>query len=257
MLGVVNLSPESPNRDSIVADATGAITRARRLVAEGAAVIDIGAQSSHYAAPLLTVEDEIARLLPALRALKAAGLLVSVDTWRAPVAAAALAAGADLINDSDGFQDPAIIETLAAARVPVIIPFLNGRSPHDLRPFDFADPLGAMLSFFERALARAEAAGLRDVILDPGTGYVYPGVSAEAKLAYQRIVYRDLGRIKALGRPVLVALPRKPDAALTAELVQSIIEGGAEWVRAHEPSKALTVHPENASVLGMRVTTSE
>ncbi len=239
IVGVVNLSPESPNKDSVAADPDAAVARARRLLAEGAAIIDIGAQSSHFAAPLLPEEEEIARLVPAVEALKAAGMLVSVDTWRAPAARAALSAGADLVNDSDGFQDPAMIEALGEARRPIILPFVSGASPHDPAPFTFDDPLAAMQPFFERALARATAAGLREIILDPGTGYVYPQVTAEEKVIYQRQVYRQLQRLRALGYPVLVALPRKQDPALTRELVQMIVENGADFVRAHEPALAV------------------
>jgi len=140
IVGVVNLSPESPNKDSIAADVDAAVTRARRLVEQGAAIIDVGAQSSHFSAPLLPESVEIERLVPAVRALKAAGMIVSVDTWREPVARAALDAGADIINDSDGFQDPAMSALLAGADVPIILPFISGASPHDPAPFTFDDP---------------------------------------------------------------------------------------------------------------------
>jgi dihydropteroate synthase len=239
IVGVVNLSPESPNKDSIAPSTDAAVVRARMLTRQGAAIIDVGAQSSHFSAPLLPQATETARLDPAIRALKAAGDVVSVDTWRAPVARAALDAGADLINDSDGFQDPAMIALLATAGVPIILPFISGASPHDPAPFTFDDPLASMLPFFERALDRAARAGVRDIILDPGTGYVYPQVTPEEKLAYQRKVYAALHRLHALGHPVLVALPRKQDRALTAELVQMIVDNGADFVRAHEPALAV------------------
>jgi dihydropteroate synthase len=239
IVGVVNLSPESPNTDSIAADVDAAVARARWLVEQGAAIIDVGAQSSHFSAPLLPEATEVMRLVPAVRALKAAGMIVSVDTWREPVARAALEAGADLINDSDGFQDPAMIALLAGAGVPIILPFISGASPHDPAPFTFDDPLGAMLPFFERALERTAAAGIRQIILDPGTGYVYPQVAAKEKVVYQRTVYASLDRFRALGHPVLVALPRKQDPELTRELVQMIVDNGADFVRAHEPALAV------------------
>lgn len=248
IIGVVNLSPESPNKDSVAADAAAAVARARRLVADGAAIIDVGAQSSHFAAPLLPEAVEIGRLTPGVRALKEAGLLVSVDTWRPSVAQAALAAGADLVNDSDGFQDPAMVELLAARRPPLILPFISGASPHDPAPFNFDDPLASILPFFEAALARAAAAGLQAIILDPGTGYVYPQVTAEEKVIYQRKVYRQLDRIRALGHPVLVALPRKQDPALTEELVQMIVDNGADFVRAHEPALAVAARRRRATL---------
>jgi dihydropteroate synthase len=239
ILGVVNLSPESPNQDSVARDAGTALARAQDLVVDGAAIIDVGAQSSHFAAPLLPEEVEIARLLPAIAALKGAGLLVSVDTWRVAVARAALDAGADLINDSDGFQDSEMIELLAAARRPIILPFISGASPHDPEPFTFEDPLQSMLPFFEQALGRTENAGLTQIILDPGTGYVYPQVTSEEKAVYQRTVYQNLHRFHEFGRPVLLALPRKEDPALTRELVQMIVDNGADFVRAHQPSLAI------------------
>jgi dihydropteroate synthase len=247
IVGVVNLSPESPNKDSVAESVDGAVARARRLAAEGAAIVDVGAQSSHYGAPLLPEATEIARLTPAIAALKAEGFVVSVDTWRASVARAALAAGADLINDSDGFQGPAMVKALAAARAPIILPFISGASPHDPEPFTFDDPLGAMLPFFERALERAARAGVRDIILDPGTGYVYPRVTPEEKVMYQRAVYGQLHRFRAFGHPVLVALPRKQDAALTNELVQMIVDNGADFVRAHEPRLAVAARARRAA----------
>jgi dihydropteroate synthase len=240
ILGVINLSPESPNADSIARDAAAAVERARRLMDEGAAIIDVGAQSSHYTAPLLPEQTEIERLLPGIAALKAVGMLLSVDTWRPAVARAAIDAGVDLINDSDGFQDAAMIDVLAGARLPVVLPFIAGTSPHDPAPFSYADPLADMLPFFERALGRARAAGLERLILDPGTGYATPHLTADEKAAMQRLVYRELHRLHEFGYPVLVALPRKADPALTRELVQTIVDNGADFVRAHEPSLAVT-----------------
>lgn len=248
ILGVVNLSPESPNQDSVARDVDGALLRAQRLIAEGAAIVDVGAQSSHFAAPLLPEDVEIARLLPAIAALKRAGILVSVDTWRVSVARAALDAGVDLVNDSDGFQNPEMIELLAKARAPIILPFISGASPHDPVPFAFDDPLGTMLPFFERALLRAGRAGISQIILDPGTGYVYPQVTADEKAAYQRTVYMNLHRFQEFALPVLVALPRKVNPAVTEELVQMIIDNGADFVRAHQPLLAVAAAARSSPI---------
>lgn len=235
ILGVVNVSPESPNQDSVVTGAEAAVERALSLTAAGAAIIDIGAQSSSYTAPLLPEAEETRRLLPALRALKDAGLLVSVDTWRAGVAQAAIEAGADLINDSDGFQDPAMIELLACWGGPVIVPAISGANPHDPLPLDRRQPVAAILRFFEAALARASRAGVHSLILDPGTGYRRPGVSAADKERYQVEVYHALPRLRGLGHPLLVAVPRKEDRRRTLALTRMIL-AEADFVRAHEPS---------------------
>lgn len=235
IVGVVNVSPESPNQDAVVQGPHGALARARALTAQGAHIIDLGARSSHYAADLVPPEEELARLLPALRELKAAGFIVSVDTWEAAVVRAAARAGADLINDSDGFQEPAVIEAVAESGLPVVIPFLNGPNPRALQPFDTADPLAVMLPWFERALERAQRAGVQAVILDPGTGYAQPHLTPAEKEAYQRRVYPQLPRLREFGRPLLVALPRKPSRAVTVELARMIVAAGVDFLRAHDP----------------------
>lgn len=235
IVGVVNLSPESPNQDAVVRGPDGALARARALTAQGARIIDLGARSSHYAADLVAPEEELARLLPALRELKTAGFIVSVDTWEAEVVRAAARAGADLINDSDGFQEPAVIEAIAESGLPVVVPFLNGPNPRDLRPFDTTDPLALMLPWFERALERAQRAGVQAVILDPGTGYAQPHLTPAEKEAYQRRVYPQLPRLREFGRPLLVALPRKPSRAVTLELARMIVAAGVDFLRAHDP----------------------
>jgi dihydropteroate synthase len=235
IIGVVNLSPESPNKDSVAADPAASVERARRLAEQGAEIIDVGAQSSYFATPLLTAQEESKRLVPAIRALKAAGFLVSADTFRAEVAAEAIAAGADLINDSDGFQDDEMIKTLATWGGPIIIPFISGASPHDPTPFNFDDPVSDILPFLQSATDRARARGIRQLLLDPGTGYRYPDVSVEAKERYQVKVYEALPQLRSLGFPVLVALPRKDDPSRTLELVRRIARY-ADFVRAHDPT---------------------
>jgi dihydropteroate synthase len=235
VLGVVNLSPESPNQDSVAAGTQAALRRAEFLAEEGAEIIDVGAQSSFFEAPLLPEDEELTRLVPVIQALKARGFTVSADTLRPSVAAAAIAAGADLINDSDGFQDPEMIETLARWGGPLVIPFISGASPHDPLPFNFDDPMADIAPFLSSALARAHAAGLKDILLDPGTGYRYPNVSPAAKEQYQLKVYRALPELSALGAPLLVALPRKESMQRTLELVRMIAEH-ADFVRAHDPA---------------------
>jgi dihydropteroate synthase len=95
-----------------------------------------------------------------------------------------------------------------------------------------------MLPWFETALERAERAGVRDVILDPGTGYAQPHLSPEAKEAFQRRVYPVLSRLRALGRPLFVALPRKPSRETTLELARMIVAAGVDFVRAHDAALA-------------------
>lgn len=238
VVGVVNLSPESPNQDAVVRGSEGAIARARALEAAGASIMDIGGQSSNFAAGLVSVEEETNRLLPAIRDLSAAGFLLSVDTWDAGVVRAAARAGAHCINDSDGFQDPAVIQAIAESGLPAIVPFLNGPNPRQVEPIDYEHPLDVMLPWFEAMLERAAKAGVTDLILDPGTGYAQSHLSTEAKEAFQRRVYPGLRRIRALGYPVFVALPRKQDPEVTFELACTIVAEGADFLRAHDADLA-------------------
>ncbi len=237
ILGVVNLSPDSPNRDSVV-EPGSLLERAAALTAAGAAIIDVGAQSSHYASTLRPVEEEREIIVDSVRRLKAAGYLVSVDTFRAPVVSAALGAGCDIINNSEGLQSREMLEALRGARIPVVVPFVGGADPRRMRRFDLEHPVDAILNYLEAAIRRATSAGITNLLLDPGTGYVYPDVTPIEKERYQERVYEALPRIRALGYPLLVAVPRKPDRARTLDLARRIVAGGADFLRAHDPALA-------------------
>jgi dihydropteroate synthase len=234
-VGIVNLSPESPNADSVALTPADAVARARWLVACGARVIDVGARSSSYKAPDVSWRVEVARLVPAVEALKEEGFLVSIDTWSPRVARAGASAGADMINGSDGFQDPEMIAVVGESSLPVVIPFLNGPNPRDHRPIDMTDPVAAMLPWFESALERAERAGVTDVLLDPGVGYQQPGTTEAKRVRLQRRVFSELHRLRSLGRPLFAAVMRKTTPALTVELAAAAITSGVDFLRAHDP----------------------
>jgi dihydropteroate synthase len=237
VVGVINLSPESPIKEAVVADAAGAVARARHLVDGGAAMIDLGGRSSLHSARYVSPEAERARLLPAIRALKREGVAVSVDTWDAETARASLDAGADAINDSGGFQDPAMIAVVAAAQCPVVVPFLNGPTPRDLTPLP-DDPVAAVFAFFERAVERARRAGVHHLLLDPGTGYAQPHASWEEKEVYQDSIYPHLPRLRQYGFPLYIAPPWKPPEEQPANFARVLRETGADFLRAHNAAIA-------------------
>ncbi len=234
-VGIVNLSPESPNADSVAVTPADAVARARWLAARGARVIDVGARSSSYKVPDVSWRVEAARLVPAVEVLKEEGFLVSIDTWSARVARAGASAGADMINDSDGFQDPDMIDVVGESGLPVVIPFLNGPNPRDHHPIRMADPVAAMLAWFESALERAEHAGVTDVLLDPGVGYQQRGATEAKRVRLQRRVFSELQRLRSLGRPLFAAVMRKATRALTVELAAAAITSGVDFLRAHDP----------------------
>jgi dihydropteroate synthase len=154
ILGVLNLSPESPNRDSVARGPAEAVERAGRLCAAGAAIVDVGARSSNFAAADCGPEVERRRMVPVVAALKAAGFAVSVDTWEPAVMREAIAAGADMINAADGLQSPEALRAAATAGVPVVVPFVNGPDPRRLRPMEGPDPVAAIARRGRRGRAR-------------------------------------------------------------------------------------------------------
>lgn len=233
LVGVINLSPESPIKEAVVTDAAGAVERARAMAALGASIVDLGARSSLFSAPPVSGAEERRRLLPAVAALKQAGFVVSVDTWDAATARAAAREGADLINDSEGLQDPAMIAAVAESGLPVVVPFLNGPNPREIVPMGPGDPVPAVMAWFAAAAARARAAGITQVILDPGTGYAQPAISWEDKEIWQRRIYPHLPRLRAMGFPVFVAPPWKPPDDLLPDLARIVRETELDFLRAH------------------------
>jgi dihydropteroate synthase len=235
VIGVVNVSPESHNVDSVVAGAREAVARARRLAEQGAAIIDVGGRSTHFGVEDVGWRVELRRVLPAVTALKDAGFVVSIDTTDGRVARAGLTAGADMCNASDGMQSAEMLAAVAEARVPVIVPYLTGPTPATSGSPAVDDPVGEMLPWFARTLGRLAHAGVDAVVLDPGVGYAHRGARQELRDLLQRRVFAELGRIAALGHPVLAPVFRKPLRSFSLELIRLACANGATFLRAHDP----------------------
>jgi dihydropteroate synthase len=202
LMGIVNVSPDSfsdPGRRA----PRGLVKRARELADAGAALIDVGGESGRTDTPAIPERKEVARVVPVIERLAAEGLLVSVDTWRAPVARAALAAGAVMVNDVSGIADPRLAEACAEAGAALVI--THTRLPPKRKGFpryaDVVEDVAALLR--ERAEeARRRGVGQEQLVFDPGIDLAKtPAQSVE--------VLRRLGELRALGRPLLVAVSRK------------------------------------------------
>lgn len=241
VVGIINLSPESPNRDSVVGDPAAAVARARALASDGADLIDVGGRSTNPAAPPVSWATERDRVVPAVKALKDGGFLVSVDTWDPRVALAAADVGADLINDSGGFHHPDTIALVAERALPVVIPFLNAPTPLDASLPAGPDPMQEVMLGLQAALTRARAAGVDDVLVDPGIGYEPPGVDPNDFGVYQKRMLTDLGRLVALGRPVFAAVLRRREPTATAAIARTMADAGVSFLRCHDPNVVTSV----------------
>ena len=214
------------------------------MATAGAAIIDIGAESTRPGARPVSVAVELARLLPILHAVRrAVGLPISIDTMKAAVARAALAAGADMINDvTAGRFDPELLPLCAATGVPIVLMHMRGMPrTMQVRP-RYRDVVAEVVTFLQERIAAARAVGLarHQIVLDPGLGFGKLPVHSYRLL-------RHLERLTALGYPVLVGPSRKrfiasalDDAPVdqrlfgTAAAVALAVAGGAKLIRVHD-----------------------
>ena len=236
LFAVVNASPDSLNTDSIVSDPATAIARARQMLAEGANGIDLGGQGSTDAATVVGWEAEWGRLVDIIPALATLGVPLSVDTWRPEVARRALEGGATVLNAADGMQTDEMWAVAAEFGVPIVVPFLSGPNPREMVHVG-ADPVAALIDFFEARLADADRFGLRDrCIIDPGTGFAPSNWPWEDRYVYQKIVYSNLSALRRWGLPLYIALPWK-DTPQHWELMEIVVRQQPEFGRAHYPGK--------------------
>jgi dihydropteroate synthase len=208
VMGVVNVTPDSFSDGGRYADTEAAVAHGRRLLADGADILDIGGESTRPGAPRPVVSEELDRVVPVISALAADGAVVSVDTMRAEVAAAALAAGAQVVNDvSGGLADPGILDVVAGSGATYV--GMHWRA-HSDRMTDFAvyDEPGGVVAAVRRELSERvtamRAAGIPDdrIVLDPGLGFAKRG-------EHNWQLLRGLDQLQALGFRLLVGASRK------------------------------------------------
>ena len=200
VVGVLNITPDSFSDGGLYNEPAAAIARGREMKAEGADLIDVGGESTRPGAEPLTAEEELRRTLPVIRGLADVGIPLSIDTRRPEVAAAALEAGAAMINDIGGLG-PEMLDVAREHRAPVIVMHMQGEPRTMQRSPRYDDVVAEVVSFLDQRLAAATAAGLR-VVLDPGIGF---GKTVEHNLT----LLANLDRLIRLGAPVLIGLSRK------------------------------------------------
>ena len=237
VMGVLNITPDSFSDGGDFLDPARALAQAEQLIADGADILDIGAESTRpYGATPVSADEEIARLAPILPALVRLGVPVSIDTMKAGVAAWAFDQGAAIANDVWGLhRDPAMAKLAAERGVPIVV--MHNR--------DAADPaidiMKDIAAFFERSLTIAAKAGLPQahIVLDPGIGF---GKTPEQSM----IALARLGELAQFGRPILVGASRKrfiasvspsePRQRIGGSLAAHLlaVQNGARIIRAHD-----------------------
>lgn len=226
LCGILNVTPDSFSDGGRYDTVDKALTQARKLLAQGAHLLDIGGESTRPGSHFVEIQAEIERVVPVIEALRAeTDAVISVDTWKAPVAEAALAAGADLVNDITGLLgDPQLAAVAAGAQAPVIAMFnpVMARPQHpsskifpqfgfepafsaqELAGFEGLDITALMWKFFDKTLERAAQAGLDrgQLMLDPGIGF---GLTKRENL----LLLQQLDQIHQAGFPIFLGVSRK------------------------------------------------
>lgn len=226
--GIINVTPDSFSDGGQFFTIEEALKQARKLIAEGATILDIGGESTRPGSSYveIEIEEEIQRVVPVIQAIRQeSDVLISVDTWKSQVAEAALNAGANIVNDITGLMgDEKMAEVVARAGAQVVIMFnpVMARPQHpsslifphfgfgepftkeDLDEFEQLSVEELMTVFFDRALRRAEKAGIskENIMLDPGIGF---GLTKKENL----ILLRDLGKLHKMGYPIFLGVSRK------------------------------------------------
>ncbi len=209
IMGVVNLSAGSWYRESVCLSAEAAIARGKVLAAQGAAIVDLGAESTLSNTELVGAELQNSKLLPVLSGLRAAGVLVSVETYQPEVARACLAAGANVLNLTGTERGETIYRAVAEHDAAVILCYVQGANVRTVGDFDLtADPVPAMYEFFAREIETATRCGVQKIFVDPGLGFYYRNLQdSTVRVRHQMTTFLNTFRLRTLGFPTCHALP--------------------------------------------------
>jgi dihydropteroate synthase len=245
LMGVVNLSADSWYRESVVLSADAAIRRGRVLHEQGAAIIDVGAESTLAHAAKIDGTAQEGALVPVVRELAAAGICVSVETYHPTVTTACLKAGARVLNLTGTAGCEEMFREVADFDAGVIICFVQGDNVRNVGELDLgADPVGRLREFFERQIEAATRAGVSRIWIDPGLGFYYRNLQdSGARIRHQMNVFLNSFRLRALGWPVCQALPHAfecfEDEVRVAEpyFATLALLGQASLLRTHEVTK--------------------
>lgn len=254
IMGILNLTPDSFSDGGSYPTPEDAIARGLQMVEEGAIIIDVGGESTRPGATPVTEEEECARVLDVVKALARKGVCVSIDTRHAPVARAALEAGASIINDVSGFRDPAMVDLAASCDAGLVVMHMGGDDPRTMQNEPVYEDVVAEVRDYLKAQADnliAHGVARERICLDPGPGF--------GKTAKQTVeLMRNFHEFNRLGFPTMVAVSRKSyigeayqikdpkerDSASAAEVLMAC-ELGASVIRTHNVALTAQALEEN------------
>ena len=246
VMGIVNVTPDSFSDGGRFAHVDAAIGHGILLAAQGASIVDVGGESTRPGATPVPPTEECDRVVPVVRDLAAQGIVVSIDTRNPETAAAALDAGARIVNDVTGFTDPRLIAVAAAAGATVVVNHMPTDDPRTMQAHaTYADVVADVRDFLAQRIDECHAAGIADIVIDPGIGF---GKTTQHNL----LLLHHLDQLVALGRPVLVGVSRKRfigelsnDAPADQRLGGSLAAGlsavarGASILRVHDVAETV------------------
>lgn len=209
IMGVINLSADSWYRESVCLTTENAVRRGLTLKAQGADVVDVGAESTLAQAARVDDATQNSKLLPVIKELRAAGVLVSVETYETAVTRACLEAGANVLNLTGTDRSDELFRMVAAHDAAVIICYVQGKNVREVGDFDLsADPVPMTQDYFARQIEVAQRNGVEKILLDPGLGFYYRNLQDSAvRVRHQMNVFLNTFRLRSLGFPVCHALP--------------------------------------------------
>ncbi|NCI46229.1 dihydropteroate synthase [Sediminibacterium soli] len=247
VMGIINATPDSFYRDSRKMAVEEAVAQAAKMLSEGAAILDIGGQSTRPGAAACSAEQELERVLPMIEGIldRFPDTLLSIDTYHSKVAAATAERGVSIVNDiSGGDFDPGMLETVASLRMPFVCMHVKGNATTMHKVPDYTDVVTEVLDHFIHKTEACRQAGINDIIIDPGFGF-------SKQAAHNFSLLRRLEVFSILGKPILAGLSRKstiyktlgitPEASLngTTVLNTAALLKGASILRVHDVKEAL------------------
>ncbi|MGL5018945.1 MAG: dihydropteroate synthase [Luteolibacter sp.] len=242
VMGILNVTPDSFSDGGEYLETAGAMEHARRMIGEGAAIIDIGGESTRPGAAAVSAADEIARTVPVVAALRQEwDGLISIDTSKAVVAEAALAAGADIVNDVSGLlADPEMVAVCAKYRCGVVVMHMQG-NPRTMQIAPcYANVVVEVRGFFEERWQALVGAGI-----DPAALCFDPGIGFGKTLEHNLELLRGLGELSVAGRPLLLGVSRK---SFLGRILGTTDLEAREW-----PTVAITASAREKGVMLHRV----